>query len=66
MYAEAYKEPNYAEKQWEKKVKSKVIGPQWRPSDGGKARLTGGGASGEPLDSSPTPPELCLLLICVC
>ena len=47
LYAEAYKEPNYADKQWEKTVKSKVIGPQWRPSDGGKARYTGGGASGE-------------------
>lgn len=47
LYAEAYKEPNYADKQWEKTVKSKVIGPQWRPSDGGKSRYTGGGASGE-------------------
>jgi hypothetical protein len=35
LYQEAYKEPNFAEKQWETTVKSKVIGPQWRPSDGG-------------------------------
>ncbi len=48
LYAEAYKEPNFAEKKWENTVKSKVIGPQWRPSDGGKSRATGGGASGEP------------------
>jgi len=48
LYQEAYKEPNFAEKQWETTVKSKVIGPQWRPSDGGKSRATGGGASGKP------------------
>ena len=48
LYAEAYKEPNFAEKKWESTVKSKIIGPQWRPSDGGKSRVTGGGASGEP------------------
>ena len=47
LYQEAYKEPNFAEKQWENTVKSKVIGPQWRPSDGSKSRATGGGASGE-------------------
>jgi hypothetical protein len=47
LYQEAYKEPNFAEKQWETTVKSKVIGPQWRPSDGGKSRATGGGASGK-------------------
>ena len=66
LYAEAYKEPNYAEKEWDKKVKSKVIGPQWRPSDGGKARFTGGGASGAPLVSTPTPLELRLCLATVC
>lgn len=60
LYAEAYKEPNFAEKKWENTVKSKVIGPQWRPSDGGKSRYSGGGASGEPRDGAATAlPNLC-------
>ena len=31
LYAEAYKEPNFAQKQWEDTCKRKSIQPQWRP-----------------------------------
>ena len=31
LYAEAYKEPNFAQKRWEDTCKRKSIQPQWRP-----------------------------------
>ena len=43
LYSEAYKPGNFHETEYRKSVEKKVIGPQWRPSDGGKAKPTGTG-----------------------
>ena len=39
LYAEAYKEPNFAQKRWEDTCKRKSIQPQWRPVRTAPSRL---------------------------
>jgi hypothetical protein len=40
MAQEAYKPQNQHELDHEKKVKAKILGPHWRPSNGGKSQRT--------------------------